>query len=420
LDKLKVIADETGLLLSLDGLAPEGGEPQLWVVRELHSGLTLRSGWLAKQDEPTFCNFLQPMAALQLPVLAVLSDKQRGLVPAIAAVFPQAQHGFCQLHYLNNAALSVAEADETMKIALRQAVRAEIGDEIRTEQGEASGVLTTTGLLPSPVNAVPLEEQPVEQQAAQLCQDLKRRIRSLLTLKGRPPFRLAGVEMFEKLSEMAHICQQLWAIHPDPVLEKLHLGLQHALHLTQPEYGLVHQAATWLANISALLDPQDKPSRSAAQVQQELLAYLQEIEVQSTNSARLQAIYQTIAKTPHSYLPGLFHSYDIPDLPRTNNQCESEFRELRRRLLSTTGQKGLVTRMLQRTGAWELIPRPPTLALTMQALANVNREAFLKERLRFRQHRGRFRLTTRSPTLARTHLSRLVQQWTKLHVPHSS
>jgi len=43
-DQLRVIADQSGLVLSLDGLAPEGGEPQLWVVRELHSGLTLRSG----------------------------------------------------------------------------------------------------------------------------------------------------------------------------------------------------------------------------------------------------------------------------------------------------------------------------------------------------------------------------------------
>ena len=42
-DELEQVSQEFGLILSLDGLAPEGGEPQLWVVRELQTGVTLRS-----------------------------------------------------------------------------------------------------------------------------------------------------------------------------------------------------------------------------------------------------------------------------------------------------------------------------------------------------------------------------------------
>jgi hypothetical protein len=34
------------LIVALNGLAPRGGEPQIWCIRELSSGLTLRSGWL--------------------------------------------------------------------------------------------------------------------------------------------------------------------------------------------------------------------------------------------------------------------------------------------------------------------------------------------------------------------------------------
>jgi hypothetical protein len=33
-----------GVLIALDGLAPQAGEPQLWCIRELLTGLTLRSG----------------------------------------------------------------------------------------------------------------------------------------------------------------------------------------------------------------------------------------------------------------------------------------------------------------------------------------------------------------------------------------
>jgi len=71
LAELHAVAEQTGLILSLDGLAPEGGEPQLWVVRELQLGLTLRSGWLSQQDQDTFVHFLQPIADLGLRVVAV-------------------------------------------------------------------------------------------------------------------------------------------------------------------------------------------------------------------------------------------------------------------------------------------------------------------------------------------------------------
>jgi len=41
-DQLAQIAEaQGGLIIALDGLAPQGGEPQIWFIRELTSGLTL-------------------------------------------------------------------------------------------------------------------------------------------------------------------------------------------------------------------------------------------------------------------------------------------------------------------------------------------------------------------------------------------
>ena len=88
LAQLSVVAAQTGLLLSLDGLAPEGGEPQLWVVRELQTGLTVRSGWLSQQDQATFRQLPATDCRPGLAGEGILSDKQRGLEPAVAAVFP--------------------------------------------------------------------------------------------------------------------------------------------------------------------------------------------------------------------------------------------------------------------------------------------------------------------------------------------
>jgi len=68
----------SGLIVALDGLAPQGGEPQLWFIRDLSTGLTLRSGWLAQLAPPPFEAFLEPLRHLEWPMLAVLSAKQTG------------------------------------------------------------------------------------------------------------------------------------------------------------------------------------------------------------------------------------------------------------------------------------------------------------------------------------------------------
>jgi hypothetical protein len=67
-----------GWIVALDGLAPHGGEPHIWFIRDLSTGLTLRSGWLAQLDQPTFEAFLAPLRHLEWPILAVLSDKHPG------------------------------------------------------------------------------------------------------------------------------------------------------------------------------------------------------------------------------------------------------------------------------------------------------------------------------------------------------
>ena len=195
LNRLKIVADQVGLLLSLDGLAPEGGEPQLWLVRELLSGVTLRCGWMSQQNQAAFVHFLQPIADLGLQVTAVMSDKQSGLLPAVAEVFPQTRHAFCQSHYLRNIAIPVAEADEAMKMLLRQDVRAAIGQYIRQGEIVAEDVLTITGVLPSPVETSTRVSEPVlpkdnEQIRDTILRDLSRRIRYLLTIKGRPSFEI--------------------------------------------------------------------------------------------------------------------------------------------------------------------------------------------------------------------------------------
>ena len=415
------------MIIALDGLAPQGGEPQIWFIRELTSGFTLRSGWLAQQAQPTFEAFLQPLTHLEWPILAVLSDKQTGLVPAVATVCSNSRHQFCQAHYLRNLAEPLAEADAAFKMALRQSVRQQVGDVLRqdsqTEPGQG-GVLTVTGLLPSPLATptAPASQRPPPRDtlpapaatADEVITPLFRHTRYLLTLKGRPPFRLAGMETYERLQNVAQCSLDLLAERYDPRLAQLYQGLQSALAPFAPTYQTVQQGAAWLRDIAYILEPTASQAVRGAQRAGQLRDYLDTVVRWPDVTPTLDAFGCHLDKVSRSYWPGLFHCYDVPGLPRTNNELESHFRDTGRRLLRTTGQKGLTQRTLQRQGAWELLPRPPTEAQLLDAVCQTSPEALAQERQRFAVYRQRFRLQSRSLKQTQAQFNQLRQRWSTL------
>jgi hypothetical protein len=441
-----------GLIIALDGLAPEGGEPQLWFIRELLTGLSLRSGWLSRFDQTTFEAFLQPLSQLPWPILAVLSDKQKGLLPAVTEVLPDVLHQFCQAHFLKNLAEPLAAADSTFNVELRKAVRQEVGLLIRTEPStqtdQPAGLLTMTGLLPDqiPVLAEPdvssaeaqennlldsssspvAPEPPVVESEPTAASDpdaaaaegivnqLLRHTRYLLTLKGRPPFRQAGSEAYQRLQDVVALCEELLAHRHDSRLSHLHQGLQAALLPFADQYRELQQGTTWLQEIDRILADADASPTISEQVAQQLRSYLDDLLSLSDLSPLLDAFRRHLDKVSTSYWPGLFHCYDLAELPRTNNDLESHFRDSQRRLLRTTGQKGQTRRTLHRFGAWELLPRPATDAERLAALRQVSPEQLAKERQRLNQHRERFRLHTRSTKRTKTQFGKLRQQWLAL------
>jgi mutator family transposase len=423
----QIATQQGGLIVALDGLAPQGGEPQIWFIRELSSGLTLRSGWLCKQDQPTFEAFLAPLKHLEWPILAVLSDKQTGLVPAVAAVLPNIRHQFCQAHYLRNLAEPLAEADAAFKMALRQHVRQQVGDVLRQEPQTAPGhvgVLTVTGLLPSPVEkpTAPASHSPtplvsptvLEPEADEVITQLFHHTRYLLTLKGRPPFRLAGLETYARLQNVARFSLELLAKRYEPRLAQFYQGLQAALSPFAETSQELQQGAAWLRDIAYILEPAATQLMSAAHVAGQLRGYLDTVRRWPNITPPLYAFGRHLDKVSRSYWPGLFHGYDVPGLPRTNNELESRFRDTGRRLLRTTGQKGLTQRTLQRQGAWELLPRPPTEAQLLEDVCQTPPEELTQERQRFTAHRQRFRLQSRSLRQTQAQFDQLRQRWPAL------
>jgi hypothetical protein len=423
----QVAKQQGGIIIALDGLEPEAGEPQLWFVRDLLTGLTLRSGWLAQQTQAAFEAFLAPLRQLDWPILAILSDKQTGLVPAVASVFPKRPHQFCQAHYLRNLATPLADADTAFKGEVRKSVRNQVGALIRQEAiaGKATnGVLTVTGILPEPSADPPrplwataeglLREGDEAAKADEIVNQLFAHTRYLLTLKGRHPFRLAGLETYTRLQGVLGLSFDLLTHRLDWRLVHLYQGLKEALAPFGQTYSELQQGAVWLRDIADILSLAAESGLKATQVASHLSGYLNVLYHQRDLSLLLQAFCKHLDTVSQSYWPGLFHCYDVAGLARTNNGLESHFRDTQRRLLRTTGQKGQTKRTLHRLGAWELLDRPLTEAEAVDVLSHIPAEDFAKERQRLYHHRQRFRFQMRSLNGSEAQLEKLRQQWREL------
>ena len=131
-------------------------------------------------------------------------------------------------------------------------------------------------------------------------------------------------------------------------------------------------------------------------------------------AGRLTSAVDHFLKVTRSYWPGLFHCYDVPDLPRTNNALEQFFGSHRYHERRATGRKAASPGLVLR-GSVRLIAGAATRLRTYRAtdLCRANREELkrlrneLESRRETRVERYRFR---KSPTLYLEDLERRILQ----------
>ncbi len=150
-------------------------------------------------------------------------------------------------------------------------------------------------------------------------------------------------------------------------MSELHRLLTRALKKTEAlwpalsqAYALVHQAAHVLAN---------HEEESGQAVRERYERVLHTMREQQASLGPLSETISTFLKVTESYWPGLFHCYDVADLPRTNNELEQCFGGVALRGTTRLGRRGAIA---------ALVVRGPVRVLTALAL---RRQCFLPRAL---------------------------------------
>ncbi len=174
-------------------------------------------------------------------------------------------------------------------------------------------------------------------------------------------------------------------------------------------YGWVHRAAHILNN-----DTQE----TGAAVKRRLHGLRGAMGQHQAKAGPLAPAVEHFLKVSRSYWPGLFHCYNVPDLPRTNNDLEQFFGAYRSHERRTTGRKVASPAVVLR-GAVRLVAcaAPRLRPFTSEELAPDTVSAWqelrhaLETRRQQRTQRRRFR---RDPA---TYLGKLEAQLLQLILP---
>ena len=115
------VAKHGGLILMADGLAPDGEGPQLYVLWEVLSGTPISGMLIDQADTSHLTDWLNDCRDLMgdLPILALLSDKEKALVAALRTVWSEVPHQLCQMHFMKNLSEPVHRADQRLRQTLR-------------------------------------------------------------------------------------------------------------------------------------------------------------------------------------------------------------------------------------------------------------------------------------------------------------
>jgi hypothetical protein len=216
-----------------------------------------------------------------------------------------------------------------------------------------------------------------------------------LSRRGRAPFILAGLPMFDDLCALRQTLAHCLALGHDPHLHHWHTVLDRILPAYEPDFVEVRQAHDWVHGIEAILDSSlptaEEPGPGGDAVALNLAHYLGRLADLTNLAPWLTQFRDDLLDVSERYWSGLFHCYDVVGLPPTNNDHESLYGQTKRQLRRQLGVSELREPLLRR-GAWAVLQvGVASPAELRERLAQVSWEDYAAERVRYERRQAQFR-----------------------------
>jgi len=183
-----------------------------------------------------------------------------------------------------------------------------------------------------------------------------RDLQQALARRGRAPYVMAGLPMFEELDALQETLAHCLALGDDPHLGHWRQVLRETLPAYRQNFAGVQLALDWVQAIGTILPTPvptaAEPGPGGESVARHRAHYLGALADRLDLSPWLITFRdQDLLARSERYWAGLFPCYDLVGLPRPNNDHESLYGQLKRGLRRQRGVKDL-REPLRRHGAW--------------------------------------------------------------------
>jgi hypothetical protein len=183
----------------------------------------------------------------------------------------------------------------------------------------------------------------------------------------------------------------------------------------------IRTAQSYLLRIAGLLDP-DEQSASGARVREQVEEVLQEISTaieQGIIPLWLQEQMAHLVSLLQRLGDQLYHCYDVPGLPRTNNDLEHFYRQLKCSERRITGHKRSDTFVVRVGGfaVYAVVAGDKAETALEEQLAGVTADAWQRERAMLRAIQERQVKMRRFHLHRSAYLADLEARWTELAQP---
>lgn len=315
-----------GLVLAIDGAKPEKGQPGLFIFRDALTGCRLHAALLYSADAQSLAAELQVVKALGLPIQAVISDDEAATCKAVSQELPDVPHGLCHIHFLKAVQEPIRQADSQLASQLKSPLRT-ITQVERKLAHDPAGVA---------------ELSAPQQRALTRYLDT---LRSVTFTQGQAPFRLAGVVMYEALEQIHASLQSAQQQQAHPILAQL-LRMTQSYSDHQHTYLRLTRQQGWFMGLADLLDvaevaPFHGSTQTGAEVAQAVDDYLDDLSLLQHEWPEDAALFRHFQIRSQAWAPGLYWTYELPALPRTNNDLEVDIGNLKEQYRRITGRRCL-------------------------------------------------------------------------------
>ena len=139
------LLNQGGMVLMVDGVQFDDRSPVLYLCWDALSGSPLFGERMESRDMDALSGLLHRVKRMEVPVLGVVTDAERGLVSAVHKVFPQVPYHLCPTHFLKNCA-------KPMDLDLRQLGQsvAERAERVRKMEKRLDKKLAPVSRVPAP------------------------------------------------------------------------------------------------------------------------------------------------------------------------------------------------------------------------------------------------------------------------------